>query len=72
MSERYLVTASPHLRSRDSTPTIMWSVVGSLVPIVAFAVYYFGPSAFLVMLAAVVGAVGTEALWGKQGAVRDG
>ena len=72
MSDRYLVTASPHLRSRDSTPTIMWSVVGSLVPIVAFAVYYFGPSAFLVMLAAVVGAVGTEALWGKKGAVRDG
>jgi electron transport complex protein RnfD len=72
MSDRYLVTASPHLRSRDSTPTIMWSVVGSLVPIVAFAVYCFGPSAFLVMLAAVVGAVGTEALWGKKGAVRDG
>ncbi|MDH4044061.1 MAG: RnfABCDGE type electron transport complex subunit D [Gemmatimonadota bacterium] len=72
MSDRYLVTASPHLRSRDSTPTIMWSVVGSLVPIIAFAVYYFGPSAVLVMLAAVVGAVGTEAAWGKKGAVRDG
>jgi H+/Na+-translocating ferredoxin:NAD+ oxidoreductase subunit D len=69
---RYLVTASPHLRSRDSTPTIMWHVVGSLVPIVAFAVWYFGPSALLVMLAAVVGAVGTEAAWGKKGAVRDG
>lgn len=69
---KYLVTASPHLRSRDSTPTIMWSVVGSLAPIVAFAIYYFGPSALLVMLAAVVGAVGTEAAWGKKGAVRDG
>ena len=68
----YLVTASPHLRSRDSTPAIMWSVVGSLVPIVAFSVYLFGPSALLVMLAAVVGAVGTEAAWGKRGAVRDG
>ena len=69
---RYLVTASPHLRSRDSTPTIMWSVVGSLMPVAAFAVYYFGPSALLVILASVVGTVGTEAAWGKKGAVRDG
>jgi electron transport complex protein RnfD len=50
----------------------MWHVVGSLVPIVAFAIWYFGPSALLVMTAAVGGAVGTEAAWGKQGAVRDG
>jgi len=50
----------------------MWSVVGSLVPIVAFSVYYFGPSALLVTLAALVGAVGTEAAWGREGGVRDG
>jgi len=50
----------------------MWHVVGSLVPVVAFAVWYFGPSALLVMLAAAAGAVGTEAAWGKKGAVRDG
>ena len=68
----FLVTASPHLRSRDSTPKIMWSVVGSLAPIVAFAVYYFGPSALLVILASIVGAVGTEAAFGKPGAIRDG
>jgi Na+-translocating ferredoxin:NAD+ oxidoreductase subunit D len=72
MTPNLLVTASPHLRSRDSTPTIMWSVVGSLVPVVAFAVYYFGPSALLVTLASLAGAVGTEALWGKPRAVRDG
>jgi electron transport complex protein RnfD len=69
---RFLVTASPHLRSRDSTPTIMWTVVGSLVPIIAFAVYCFGPSALLVILASVVGAVGAEAAFGKAGATRDG
>jgi electron transport complex protein RnfD len=50
----------------------MWSVVGSLVPVVAFAVFYFGPSALLVTLGALAGAVGTEALWGKPQAVRDG
>ncbi|MEW6320339.1 MAG: RnfABCDGE type electron transport complex subunit D [Acidobacteriota bacterium] len=69
---RLLVTASPHLRSRDSTPTIMWSVVGSLVPIVVFAGYAFGPSALLVILASVAGAVGAEAAWGRTGVVGDG
>ena len=69
---RHLVTASPHLKSRDSTPKIMWWVVASLLPVVGVAVYYFGPSALLVIAAATLGAVGTEALWGKRGTVRDG
>ncbi len=69
---RYLVTASPHLRSPDSTPRIMWSVVGSLVPVVAMAGYYFGPSGLLVLAASTLGAVGTERLFGPRGATRDG
>jgi electron transport complex protein RnfD len=68
----YLVTASPHLRSPDSTPKIMWHVVGSLVPVIAAAAYLFGPSALLVILAATAGAVLTEAAFGKRGTVRDG
>jgi len=67
-----LVTASPHLKSRDSTPKIMWWVVGSLVPIIAVAAIYFGPSALLVISATTLGAVGTEALFGKRGSLRDG
>lgn len=67
-----LVAASPHLRGRDSVPTIMWNVVGSLLPIVAAAAYFFGPSALLVVAAAVVGAVGTERLFGKGGSIADG
>ena len=69
---RYLVTASPHLRSPDSTPKIMWSVVASLVPVIAVAAYFFGPSALLVIAAATLGAVGTERLFGPGGTVRDG
>ena len=69
---RLLVTASPHLGGADSTPTIMWSVVGSLVPVVAVATYYFGPSALLVIAAASAGGVLTETWFGPKGALRDG
>jgi electron transport complex protein RnfD len=70
--ERLLLTASPHLKSPDSTPRIMWNVVGSLVPIVLVAVYYFGPSAILVMGAAILGAMGTEWLFGPKKSLWDG
>jgi H+/Na+-translocating ferredoxin:NAD+ oxidoreductase subunit D len=69
---RFLVTASPHLGGMDSTPTIMWSVVGSLLPVVAVATYYFGPSALLVIAAAIAGGVLTEHWFGPKGALRDG
>ena len=69
---RFLVTASPHLGGPDSTPTIMWSVVGSLVPVVAVATYYFGPSALLVIAAASAGGVLTELWFGPKGALWDG
>lgn len=66
------VTASPHLGSSDSTPAIMWSVVFSLVPIILASIYFFGPSAVLVILAATTGAVVVERLFGEGGTLRDG
>ena len=67
-----VITASPHLRGKDSTPRIMWNVVGSLVPIVIAATYFFGPSALLVIGASAAGAVATEHLFGPGGTLRDG
>ena len=72
MSRTLLVQASPHIAAPDSTPKIMWNVVGSLVPIVVTATYYFGPSALLVIAAATAGAMVTEALFGPPGALADG
>ena len=69
---RLRIAASPHLRSSHSTPRIMWNVVGSLVPILAVATYYFGPSALLIVAAATIGAVGTERLFGHRGSTADG
>jgi electron transport complex protein RnfD len=53
---------------------IMWSVVMSLAPVVGSAVYFFGPSAILVLAASAAGAMAPEWLLGRQGAesLRDG
>ena len=69
---RLFVTAAPHLGASDTTPKIMWHVVGSLLPIVAFATYLFGPSALLVVAAATAGAVIPERLLAKPGTLADG
>ena len=70
--KRLVIAASPHVRGTVTTPVIMWNVVGSLVPLVAAATYFFGPSAFLVISAAVAGAVLTEHLLGKGTTISDG
>jgi Na+-translocating ferredoxin:NAD+ oxidoreductase subunit D len=72
MTAPLVITASPHLHSKDDTPTIMWNVVGSLVPLVAVATFYFGPSALLVVMAATLGALLAERAMGKGGSIGDG
>jgi electron transport complex protein RnfD len=67
-----LITASPHLAPADSTPKIMWSVVVSLLPVIGASVWFFGPSALLVLLAATLGALLPERLLGKNGSLGDG
>ncbi len=50
----------------------MWSVVVSLVPVVGAAIYFFGPSALLVILASTAGALVPERLFGPAGSLWDG
>ena len=69
---RLVIAASPHIRSPASTPVIMWNVVGSLLPIVAASIWFFGPSALLVVSASVTGALATERAFGKGGTIADG
>ncbi|HEU4563758.1 MAG TPA: RnfABCDGE type electron transport complex subunit D [Gemmatimonadaceae bacterium] len=71
-AEPLVLTASPHLKGRDSTARIMWNVVGSLLPLVAASAYFFGPSALLVVGASVAGAVLTEHYLGRRGSLADG
>lgn len=72
ISPRLMITASPHVAAPASTPVIMWTVVGSLAPVMAIATYYFGPSALLVVFAATAGAVLTERWFGGRETLGDG
>lgn len=67
-----VIAASPHLKGRDSTPRIMWNVVGALVPVIAAATWFFGPSALLVIGASMAGAFVTEHFIGRRGTLADG
>ena len=67
-----VITASPHLKGRDTTARIMWTVVATLIPIAGASIYFFGPSALLVILASMLGAFLVEHFLGKGGTLRDG
>ncbi|MEX1187012.1 MAG: RnfABCDGE type electron transport complex subunit D [Gemmatimonadaceae bacterium] len=71
-TDKLVVTASPHVRSADSTPRIMWHVVGSLVPVILAAAWFFGVSALLQVATAVLVSLVTERATGKGGAIADG
>ncbi|RKZ29856.1 electron transporter RnfD [bacterium] len=58
---KLIVSSSPHLRGKDSTPKIMWNVVLALLPAWAFGIYFYGPRALWLTLIAVVAAIATEA-----------
>jgi len=67
------VTASPHVRSAESTTRIMWSVVISLLPVIAASIYFFGPSAIFILLASSAGCLAAERLFGSRpGSLADG
>ena len=53
-------------------PRIMWTVVAGLAPVVATSIWFFGPSAILVIGAATLGAFGVEYAAGRPDGWRDG
>ena len=60
------IRSSPHLTSGNSVDTIMWNVVLALLPVTVFAIFAFGLSALVTLLAAVGGCVGTEHLLSRK------
>lgn len=54
--------AAPYIRSGESIPRIMWSVVIALTPAAAFSVYLFGLHALMLIAVCVCSAVIAEAV----------
>ena len=60
MSDLLNVSSSPHVRSSDTTESIMRDVVIALIPAAAFGVYNFGLRALIIILVCVASCVITE------------
>ena len=65
MSELYNVSASPHVRSKESTKTIMADVAIALIPAGLFGIYNFGLNALLIILISVATCILTEYIYQK-------
>lgn len=65
MSENYNISASPHIRAKDTTGNIMLWVLIALLPTTAFGIYNFGLPALTVVIITTAAAVITEFLYQK-------
>ena len=65
MSDLLNVSSSPHVRSKDTTASIMRDVVIALIPAAVFGVYNFGLRALMIILICVASCVVTEYLFEK-------
>ncbi|MCI4624843.1 MAG: RnfABCDGE type electron transport complex subunit D [Candidatus Magnetoovum sp. WYHC-5] len=72
----FIVTVSPHVRSVETVPRIMWTVVVSLLPALLCGVYFFGLRVIFVTALCIVGALFSEwfveKLAGKPITIGDG
>lgn len=60
MSKLLNVSAAPHVRSQDTTQSIMFDVAIALLPATAFGVYQFGLKALLVIMISIFACIMTE------------
>ena len=76
MEAQWTVSVSPHIRSPRSTSEIMWTVSGTLVPVLLLSIYVFGFRALIITLVSVISCVVVEAIsrkaMGRPVTVRDG
>ncbi|KAF5067536.1 Electron transport complex subunit RsxD [anaerobic digester metagenome] len=61
----FVVSGTPHVRSKESIQSIMRDVIIALVPASVMGIYYFGLKALMLMVAAIVSAVFFEWLYQK-------
>lgn len=57
---KFVISSSPHIRSKENTSKIMKDVLIALLPAAAMGVYYFRVPALINIIVAIIGAVGAE------------
>jgi electron transport complex protein RnfD len=62
MSDQFIVSASPHVKSPGTTPKVMWLVVAALLPTAVASGVIFGLPAVIHILVSVATCVATEAV----------
>jgi electron transport complex protein RnfD len=62
VTSRYVVAASPHIRSQATVNRIMWLVVIALLPALGGSVYFFGLRSLLLVVLCVVSSLLFDAL----------
>lgn len=63
MSDLYNVSTNPHVRSKDTTQTIMRDVLIALLPASIFGIYNFGVAALIRIIVGIATCVAVEALY---------
>lgn len=58
----FVVSGTPHVRSKESIQSIMRDVIIALVPATAAGIYYFGLRALILIVAAIISAVFGKAI----------
>ena len=61
----FVVSGTPHVRSKESIQSIMRDVIIALIPATAAGIYYFGLNALILIIASIVSCVVFEALYQK-------
>lgn len=62
---KYTVSSSPHIRSKDTVQGIMGDVFIALLPAAIAGVWFFRFSALFIILISIASCVGAEAIWQK-------
>jgi Na+-translocating ferredoxin:NAD+ oxidoreductase subunit D len=65
MNKPLIVSIGPHIRSGESTGTIIWSVSLALAPAAIMGMYYFGLRAAMTLGLSILTAVISEFIWQK-------
>ncbi len=61
--QQFIISASPHIRSEETTSRIMWTVSAALLPATIMAAYFFGPKAIFLIALTIISAVAFEYIY---------